>query len=657
MAKLLFSRKNKEDKAANGDLSGVLANVTDDAFIVLSEDNFEVEYVSPNVERVLGISVKDIERNVGRLAKAKYRDDKAVTKEQLMQMGVGSSFTVVAEREHWRSKERRFYNDTVYKVSAGGAIKFVVVISDCTKELLARQSLEEALSIAKEANRAKGTFLANMSHDIRTPMNTIVGLCTLLQRDIDDKEKLDAHIKHIQLTSRHMLTLINDILDMSKIEAGETTLNIAEINLAALVKEIEAQISPLATAKGQTLKTIVGVKEGSFLGDKLRIKRVMTNILSNAVRYTPDGGKIEFTVQQMSRPSLKYVYLQFIVKDNGVGMSEEFLGKIFEPFTRELAVAEVQGTGLGMPIAKNLVELMGGTIAVESKVGVGSKFTVSFKFPLSKVSDTQFWVEHGVTRVLVVGGNDIDNKSISWAMRKSEVTVNFAKTAKAALSSIEKALLEGKGYNLVICNWNCGGRNPLPTVNELRKELPEYVPLVAFGEEWNEIEEEATEAGISVFMVKPFLLTAFKECVVNIKDKGRGNSAPDKSVLCGKRFIAAEDNELNSMVLCELLNMVGATCVVKSNGKEAVEEFEKSTEGQYDGILMDVQMPVMDGYEATRAIRASEHPEARSIPIIAMTANAFAEDIKNSHEAGMDAYLLKPIDMIKLEETFVNLKK
>lgn len=656
----MMKKKNME-VSSNEQLIEILTNCVDDVFLILAGGSYDVEYVSPNVERVLGVPAKDVLKSVTCLGKAKYMDDKEITYRTLSEIAVGSSISHVVGREHRKNKDMHYYDETVYRIEVDRADKYIVIISDRTKELLAKQSLEEALQIANIANRSKSTFLANVSHDIRTPMNTIVGLCTLLQRDMDDKAKFNDHVKQIMLTSRHLLTLINDILDMSKIESGETTLNISEISVVDLVKEIDSQMSPQAKAKRQSFKTTVAIKSEKFLGDKVRIKRVMLNILSNAIKYTPEGGQIEFTVQQMSRPSHKHIYLQFIVKDNGVGMSEQFVKKIFEPYSRELSGrAESQGTGLGMAVAKNLIDLMGGTISIESKEGEGSTFAVGFKFPISKVNDSSFWVEQGVARVLVIGDNNIDNNSITWAMRKTEVAISFAKTVKVAVANMDKAWSNGKGYNIVIYDWNGDEQACLDEICELRQNIPEYVPLVVLGDcEWSEIEEKATGAGVDAFLLKPFSVATFKECVSGLKMNVREGLVPksEKSALADMRFLAAEDNELNAMVLCELLNMFGATCVVKPDGKETLEEFEHSMPGQYDCILMDVQMPVMDGYEATRSIRACEHPEAKTIPIIAMTANAFAEDVKSSLDAGMNAYLLKPVDMNKLEETVISLKK
>ena len=652
-------KKRETEISSNDQLIEILLDCVDDVFLILGE-KYDVEYVSPNVDRVLGVPAKDVLKNLSSLGSAKYMDDKEITYKTLSEIEVGSSISHIVGREHKRNKEMHYYSETVYHAEMDRERKYFVIISDRTKELLAKQSLEEALAIAKIANQSKSTFLANMSHDIRTPMNTIVGLCTLLQRDVDDKAKFNDHVKQIMLTSRHLLTLINDILDMSKIESGEATLNVSEISIIDLIKEIDAKMAPQAKAKRQSFKTTVAVKAEKFLGDKMRIKRVMFNLLSNAIKYTPEGGQIEFTVQQMSRPSHKHIYLLFIVKDNGVGMSEQFVKKIFEPYSREISGSpDSQGTGLGMAVAKNLIDLMGGTISIESKEGEGSTFAVGFKFPISKINDSNFWVEQGVARVLVIGDNNINNNSITWAMRKTEVNISFAKSVKAAVASMDKAWGNGKGYNIVIYDWNGSEKECLDEIKELRANIPEYVPLVILGDlEWSEIEEKATAAGVDALLVKPFSVAMFKECVRDLKMNVRESLVPkaEKSALAGMRFLAAEDNELNAMVLCELLNMVGATCIVKPNGREAVEEFEHSLPGQYDCILMDVQMPVMDGYDATRAIRASERPEGKSIPIIAMTANAFAEDVKSSLDAGMNAYLLKPIDMSKLEETVISFK-
>lgn len=652
-------KKRETEISSNDQLIEILLDCVDDVFLILGE-KYDVEYVSPNVDRVLGVPAKDVLKNLSSLGSAKYMDDKEITYKTLSEIEVGSSISHIVGREHKRNKEMHYYSETVYHAEMDRERKYFVIISDRTKELLAKQSLEEALAIAKIANQSKSTFLANMSHDIRTPMNTIVGLCTLLQRDVDDKAKFNDHVKQIMLTSRHLLTLINDILDMSKIESGEATLNVSEISIIDLIKEIDAKMAPQAKAKRQSFKTTVAVKAEKFLGDKMRIKRVMFNLLSNAIKYTPEGGQIEFTVQQMSRPSHKHIYLQFIVKDNGVGMSEQFVKKIFEPYSREISGSpDSQGTGLGMAVAKNLIDLMGGTISIESKEGEGSTFAVGFKFPISKINDSNFWVEQGVARVLVIGDNNINNNSITWAMRKTEVNISFAKSVKAAVASMDKAWGNGKGYNIVVYDWNGSEQECLDEIKELRANIPEYVPLVILGDlEWSEIEEKATAAGVDALLVKPFSVAMFKECVRDLKMNVRESLVPkaEKSALADMKFLAAEDNELNAMVLCELLNMVGATCIVKPNGREAVEEFEHSLPGQYDCILMDVQMPVMDGYDATRAIRASERPEGKSIPIIAMTANAFAEDVKSSLDAGMNAYLLKPIDMSKLEETVISFK-
>ena len=648
-----------EESSSKEELIKILTTNMDDVFIVLSGSTYGVEYVSPNVERALGVPEKDVQRDIRNLGRAKYVDDKEVNFDTLDKIGIGGSVSHTVAREHKKTKEVRYFKETVYHVKEDKQDVYVVMISDRTAELLSKQSLEEALSIARIANRSKSAFLANMSHDIRTPMNSIVGLCTLLQRDSGDPDKIKEHVKHIMLTSRHMLTLINDILDMSKIETGDATLNVTDISLVDLIKEIDAHIAPQAKAKRQTLKTKVIIKNDRFLGDKVRIKRVLLNILSNAVKYTPEGGNIDFTVQQLARPSRKHIYLQFVVKDSGKGMSENMVRKIFEPYSRELGVTESEGTGLGMAVAKSLIDLMGGTISVDSKEGEGSTFSVNFKFPLAKINDVNFWVENNISRVLVVDDNNVDSNSITWAMRKTEVNVSIARNVRSAKTMIEKALNEGKGYNIVIYGWTSSDEEAIKGAKELRENIPEYVPLIVLGDrEAADMEPKFVGLGVDGYLSKPFTVDIFRECVAGLQMSIREGLVPktSKRAFEGMRFLVAEDNELNAMVISEILSMLGASCVVRVNGKEAVEEFENSKSGQYDCVLMDVQMPVMNGYDAARAIRSSSHADAKNMPIVAMTANAFAEDVKNSLDAGMNAYLLKPVDISKLQETVLHLK-
>ncbi len=643
-------------------LFDILANNTDEVFVMISKDDMAVDYVSPNVERVLGFQPKDVKKSLDALGRAKYSKGEKVDKAALESLQVGSCLTFETERLHKLTNERRYFIETVYRVRSEQKDKYIVAIADRTEELYSRQSLEEALNLAKVANKAKSAFLANMSHDIRTPMNAIVGLCTLLDRDSGDQEKVKEHVKQISLSSRHMLEIINDILDISKIETGETALNLSEINVSELIKEIDSIIRPQTKSKEQSFNIVVAVQEGLFLGDKLRIKRIMMNILTNAVKFTPEGGRIDFTVRQMARASKKYVRIQFIVKDTGVGMSQECQKNLFVPFSHGASAVdgESQGTGLGMPIAKNLVDLMGGTIAVESKEGEGSTFTVNIKFKLpDDEAELDFWAEHGVEKIMVVGCALADNDGIMDAMSSTDVTVNFADGANTALSLAAKAQKDGKYFDAVLIDWQMPDDERRKALEGLRKILSTKAPIFAYGEhDWSETESMAVESGaVKAFVAKPFSLPAFMDSIEKVKTPKSKSDKNSGGILKGMKFLAAEDNELNGMVLAELLTSAGAECIIKRDGKQALEEFEKSEQGRFDAVLMDIQMPVMNGYDATREIRKCDHPDGKSIPIIAMTANVFTEDVQKSFDAGMNAHLPKPVDMSELEKVLAEFKK
>ncbi len=637
-------------------LFNILANNTDDVFLMLTTSDYTVEYVSPNSDRVLGIPYEDVKRNLEVLGRPSYCEAQTVNYETLAGMKSGESVVLEGERIHKKTGEHRWFTETVYRAVVNNTDKFIIAISDRTMEKRNRQALEEALDIAKMANESKSVFLSNMSHDIRTPMNAIVGLCTLLWRDAGNENRVREYTKKIEASSQHLLGLINDVLDMSKIESGKTTLNISEISLAEVVSELDTILRPQVKAKRQEFEvSVLDIRDEHLLGDKLRINQVMINILSNAVKYTQVGGRVEMIIQQMPKTAKNYSRLRFIVKDNGMGMSEEFLTKIFDPFTREVnnATNKIQGTGLGMAITKNLVDLMGGAIVVESKLGEGSTFTVDLEFRVQDQDiDQNFWKKYGVTHTLVVDDEVEVCTSIIGAMAGTGVSMQFAVDGFTAVSMVKNAHEEGQGFDLVLLDWKMPDMDGIETARRIRTVVPADVPIMILtAYDWSEIEDEATAAGIDGFLTKPFFLSNFRQTIEKIKNKGVPGMEPEAeaSIMEGMHFLMAEDNELNSEILTELLDMVGATCETAEDGQAALEKFEQSRADQYDMILMDVQMPMMNGYEATKAIRVCSHPRAKTIPIIAMTANAFAEDIKDALDAGMDAHIAKPVDLSQLE--------
>lgn len=637
-------------------LFSILANNTDDIYLMFSPEDYALEYVSPNVERVLGIPIEEAKSNIRVLKRMYDNDSKKLSADSLKELQIGDSLSIEGERIHRKNMEPRWFRETVYKTTVGDSQRYVAVLSDRTKEQKSEQALRDALEIAKTANESKSVFLSNMSHDIRTPMNAIIGFSTLLQRDSHNPEKVEEYTKKITASSQHLLGLINDVLDMSKIESGKTTLNISEISLAEIVTELDTMMHPQAKAKQQEFMiSAFDVYNEEVLGDHLRINQILINILSNAIKYTPVGGQVEMTVRQLPQYSKNYARFHFIIKDSGIGMSKEYLETIFQPFTREntAKTSGIQGTGLGMAITKNLVDLMGGTIEVESAPGQGSTFLLNLELRIQEQDiDPNFWETHSVTNLLVVDDEEEICIGIKKVMADTGVNIQYALGGQSAVQMAADAQTRGRDFDLVLIDWQMPDINGIETARRIRKIIPSHVPIMILtAYDIDAIEEEGIQAGIDGFLQKPFFLSNFKNIIGSLKTEKPAleETIAQDNILAGKQILAAEDNELNSEILLELLEMTGASCDLAKNGQEALEKFRQSSPGQYDVILMDIQMPVMNGYDATRAIRKCGHPQATAIPIIAMTANAFSEDVKDALDAGMNEHLSKPIDMDHLK--------
>ncbi len=635
-------------------LFGILASSTNEVFLMLESSDLEIEYVSPNVERVLGVPRQQVMESTPQEALSSL-SGWGLDTDALRSVPLGNSAVYEGQFTHAKTGEKHWVEENVYHSAAEGSERYIVVVSDRTEDRQKKYALTEALNIAKAANQSKSAFLANMSHDIRTPMNAIVGLATLLQRDAEDPEKVREHTRKITASSQHLLGLINNVLDMSKIESGRTTLSIGEIDLAEVVEELETILRPQARAKRQTFEIYVrDLKDEQVLGDRLRISQILINILSNAVKYTPAEGRIEMTVQELAGSTPGFAHLQFRVKDTGVGMSPEFLDHIFLPFSREegALTSGVQGTGLGMAITKNLVDLMGGAITVESEPGKGSIFTVDLELQIQSLElDRDFWKENGITRTLVVDDDADACSGVLAAMAETGVVAESASGGYAAIELVKAASLSGHPYDVILLDWIMPGMDGLETARRIREIVERNVPIMILTSyDYSEVEDDARKAGIDGFLPKPFFLGSFKHLIRGLHSGRELDSAPAKSCsLKGRNILAAEDNLINGEILSELLAMRGAACHVEEDGQRALERFRDSAPGEYDAIFLDIQMPVMNGYEAARAIRACGHPQAKTIPIIAMTANAFADDVTEALNAGMDAHVAKPVDMDRLE--------
>ncbi len=502
------------------------------------------------------------------------------------------------------------------------------------------QQLAEALQAAQIASESKTTFLSNMSHDIRTPMNAVLGFAALLGNEAGNPAKVREYTGKIMASGQHLLSLINDILDVSKIESGKVVLNLEKFALNDVVSSVDAIIQPMARARGQAFHLeMTGVRHEYLVGDEMRINQILINLLSNAVKYTPEGGSIWLRFIGLKQHSNQYEHIRIEVEDTGYGMTPEYLEKIFDAFTRaeNSTTNKVQGTGLGMAITKSIVELMGGTIEVFSEVDRGTLFRVDLELRiLEGAVDRQFWEQHGISHILTVGETPEDMESARALMGDAGLQLDAASDTGEALKQIR-----GGNCQLVLLDWEACG---LPAAQTLREELGDGVPIIILAEYGAEDLEEALALPRTGAISKPFFVSAFREKVTELWGEP---SVPEEDAgdLKGMRFLAAEDNEINAEILEELLAVEGAVCQVEANGRLALERFQRAAAGEFDAILLDVQMPVMNGHEAARAIRALDREDAKSIPIIAMTANAFAEDEKAALAAGMDAHVPKPLNM------------
>lgn len=529
-----------------------------------------------------------------------------------------------------------------------------------TERELHNRQLADALQAAQIASKSKTTFLSNMSHDIRTPMNAILGFTTLLAKDADNPARVKDYTKKITASGQHLLSLINDVLDVSKIESGKVVLTIGEFTLNSLISSVDAIIRPMAKEKVQNFYvSVTGIKHEYLIGDETRINQILINLLSNAVKYTPEYGSIWFRIIGLEQHSSQYEHIRIEVEDNGYGMTPEYLETIFEAFTRaeNSTTNKVQGTGLGMAITKNIVELMGGTINVASEVDKGSLFTVDLELRIpSGQSDEQFWADCGYSRILAVDDDIEICRSVQTLMKDTGIPVDTALSGEDALRLVQCAHDNNTDYDIILLDWKMPGIDGIETAHKLRSILPQSVPILFLtAYDGAEVQDEVHSMENVGFLAKPFFVSAFKEAILSIKtdiiSEAHLPSENESNCLSGLHFLVAEDNDINAEILSELMDMEGAVCEIMENGQIALERFAGSVPGEFDAILMDVQMPVMNGYEASKKIRALERPDAGTIPIIAMTANAFTEDVRDALDAGMDVHISKPIDMNLLKKT------
>ena len=513
--------------------------------------------------------------------------------------------------------------------------------------------LEKARQTALEANKAKSEFLANMSHDIRTPMNAIVGMTAIATAHMDDRKQVENCLRKITLSSKHLLGLINDVLDMSKIESGKLTLTTEQISLKEVVEGIVNIMQPQVKTKKQTFDIHVeNILTENVWCDGIRLNQVLLNLLSNATKYTPEGGSIQLSLSEEKSPKGEnYVRIYIKVKDNGIGMSLEFLKRIYESYSRAdgARIHKTEGAGLGMAITKYIVDAMEGTIDIQSEPDKGTEFLLMFDF--EKAAAMEMDMVLPAWNMLVVDDDELLCKTAMDALKSIGIKAEWTLSGEKAIELVIEHHKKREDYQIILLDWKLPGMNGIQAAREIRRNLGDEVPILLISAyDWSEFEAEAREAGISGFISKPLFKSTLYHALCQYMDVGteHEHTLNQNIDLSGRRILLAEDNELNWEVAKELLTDLGVELDWAEDGRICLDKFQKSSEGYYDIILMDIRMPHMTGYEATQAIRGLVHPDALSIPIIAMSADAFSDDIQHCLQCGMNAHIAKPIDVIEL---------
>ena len=624
----------------------------DDVFLMLDAKTYHADYVSPNVENLLGITVEQIRKDISILGKLHTAEQGDPEKNYLEEIQVNEQREWDFEYVHLKTGEKRRFHNIAMGSEVNGKKKYILVMSDRTADWKMNQALSEAVRAAETANRAKSTFLSNMSHDIRTPMNAIIGFTTLAVSNIDDKKRVRDYLGKILSSSNHLLSLINDILDMSRIESGKIHLEETEVSLSDVLHDLKTIISGQIYAKQLDLyMDAMDVTNEDVYCDKTRLNQVLLNLLSNAVKFTPAGGTVSVRLKQFPGTVKDSGLYEIRVKDNGIGMSTEFVKKIFSPFERERTstVSRTQGTGLGMAITKNIVDMMGGTIEVQTEQGKGTEFIVRLPFRIHfKQHHTEKIAELEGLKALVVDDDFNTCDSVTKMLVRIGMRSEWTLSGKEAVLRARQSMELGDAFHAYIIDWRLPDMNGIEVTRQIRSLGDDTPIIILTAYDWSDIEVEARAAGVTAFCSKPMFMSDIRDTLMIAIGQMQAEAEDISHLVAGSDFrgrciLLVEDNELNSEITVEILNGYGCQVDTAVNGAEAVKKIKNSNPGDYDLVLMDVQMPVMNGYEAARQIRALNDPALAGITILAMTANAFDEDKKKALECGMDGFLTKPI--------------
>ena len=647
----VLRRKNTEILYRD-ELFQKLSRNVDDVFLMVDAKTSKVDYVSPNIERLLGVPENEARQNIHILDKLHPKDAPGHGKNFLEGLLSGQQREWDTEYEHLETKERRWFHIIAIGSEVEGRAKYILVMSDRTADRQVNQALSDAVAAAETANRAKSTFLSNMSHDIRTPMNAIIGFTTLALSNLDDKERVKDYLAKTLASSNHLLSLINDVLDMSRIESGKIHLEETEVNLSDVLHDLKTIVSGQIYAKQLELyMDAMDVTDEDVYCDKTRLNQILLNLLSNAIKFTPAGGTVSVRVRQFAGKVRGCGQYEFRVKDNGIGMSPEFAQKIFEPFERERTstVSKTQGTGLGMAITKNIVDMMGGTIEVQTAQGKGTEFIIRVPLraqaehrPVEKITELE-----GL-KALVVDDDFNTCDSVTKMLVKVGMRAEWTLSGKEAVLRARQSIEMSDAYHAYIIDWRLPDMNGIEVTRQIRSLNDDTPIIILTAYDWSDIEVEAKAAGVTAFCSKPMFMSDLRETLMSAIGQTQTDAAqellPEENAdFKGRHILLVEDNELNREIAQEILREYGFRVDTAENGAVAVEKVRTAAPGSYDLVLMDVQMPVMDGYTATRQIRALDDPALAKIPILAMTANAFDEDRRRAMESGMTGFLSKPI--------------
>lgn len=634
----------------------ILSDTIDETFMIFEDGKNQCDFVSGSADRVLGLSADRLQENWEMVYQ--YMNEKTAEEiRKKMSSETRTLWNSMIEYHNPQSVQPSWLQLCCYRIGENGNTKYIMTFTDRTEERQANQALKDALVNAQKANNAKKDFLSRMSHEIRTPMNAIIGMTTIAAASIENRNRVEDCLEKISYSSKHLLMLINDVLDMSRIESDRMKVNTEPFEIFQFLNTFVSIVYPQTSERGLEFKEkTTGFSEHTtYLGDSLRLNQILLNLTSNAIKFTPCGGKISIEVTQLPSRGKKH-WLRFVVSDTGIGMDEQGLSRLYTPFEQaDASIArKYGGTGLGMSITQNLVTLMGGHIKVKSRLGEGTTFTVELPFEQSNIDlqPLQKDVLEALNVLVADDEQDICEHTV-LLLERMKIHAEWVLSGAEAVERVVLSQESGCDFDVCFIDWKMPEMDGVETTRRIREKVGPDTPIIIISAyDWSDIEEEARAAGVNAFIAKPVFPSSIYNVLVNVtngafareefKLNTRGNS------LAGKRLLLAEDNALNMEIAVTLLEMNGAIVESVGNGQEVLERFLQMDSGHFDAILMDVQMPVMDGCEAARQIRACGRDDAQCIPIIATTANAFAEDVATVLAAGMDAHISKPIDIGQL---------